>query len=98
MNTPDHSATEYPPRLPRIPQDATKPRRRGVGRAAEIGESGGSGGGSESGLFQSKKKGNRISAIPLGFLVAGPGFEPGTFGVGCPKVIGGEDLRVMSMA
>jgi len=27
------------------------------------------------------KKGNRISAIPLMFLVAGAGFEPATFGL-----------------
>ena len=28
-----------------------------------------------------KKKGNRISSIPLCFLVAEDGFEPATFGV-----------------
>ena len=37
--------------------------------------------GNDSRPNQDKKKGNRISAIPLCFLVAGPGFEPGTFGL-----------------
>jgi hypothetical protein len=30
---------------------------------------------------EGKKKGNRNFAIPLGFLVAGAGFEPATFGL-----------------
>jgi hypothetical protein len=30
---------------------------------------------------QEKKKGNRNYSIPLDYLVAGPGFEPGTFGL-----------------
>ena len=40
-----------------------------------------SSGRSEDYREQDKKKGNRNYAIPLYFLVAGPGFEPGTFGL-----------------